>query len=477
MLWFAGQALSWLQVNYWIPSLQALNAERQLQHNAGAATPSRPSTSKPGPSAAESRAAAITSLEPILDSYRRLAKAIARDQSLRSRNRASLEGIAGELEAWKRRTEAALPGRRWAGQAGEEEDESEDDDEDDDGSDDEGGHWLSARRQNKAAAAAPILTAADDILLSSLLKPGIGIVPLAKSKRPRRDLGLSEDIKQTWEYLLERRSELRGQLAQRLTDVLAMSGAEGQGEDEDDERSAQNLLSTDASYARTLQAWLLHLVPQDEKGERPVVDQLLQSLLANDASSAKPQEKKASPALPVLYAFLKRRRERREDVAQLEELLELAERRERERKGEEKGPEEPLLKGFEDMGGNSVAPPPQETGQPPTKENEDLDSLFARMERRQLAFGGPPAPPPPQQQHRVQPVDVDMHVDEGNHDDDAEDEAADACHSPQATALPLGWTLYDEAEWKPTPIGCLAGRVPDFLHLEGPQQHAQSASR
>lgn len=474
MIRFAGQALSWLQVNYWIPSLQALDAERHLQNTSGVATPSRPATSKPGPSAAESRAAAVASLEPILDSYRRLAKAIARDQSLRSRNRATLEEIAGELEAWKRRTEAALPGRRWAGQ--DEDSGSEDDDEDDEGSDEEGGRWHASRRHRSAATAASTLTAADDILLLSLLKPGIGIVPLAKSKRPRRDLALSEDIKQTWEYLFERRPELRGQLAQRLADVLAMAGIAGEGEQDDDEQSVQALLSTDASYARTLQAWLLHLVPPDQESEAPVVDQLLQSLLSNDASLAKPQEKKASPALPVLYAFLERRKKRGEDVTQLEELLELAERRQRDGRAEEMGQEEPLLKGFEDMGSNIVAAPPQEAGHSQRDETEDLDSLFARMERRQLAFGGPVAPAVPPQQQKVPPVDEEMHIDEDTDHEASENQVAAADVRRQTAPLPQGWTLYDEAEWKPTPIGCLAGRVPDFLRLEGPQQHAQHVS-
>ncbi|PWN26976.1 Las1-domain-containing protein [Jaminaea rosea] len=447
-------AVSWLQINYWIPTLQALDLQSQGHAGCDLQQRARHDSERPPIASTSSvvdlasqRASASASLEAILNSYRRLAKAIARDQSLRKRNRASLQDIFRELDAWRQRTDALLPRL----EDPDEDDSGEEDEGDDEDEEQAGRRWSSDAAGNEQINGAQ-LSAADGLLLTSLLKPGVGIVPLAKSKRPKRNLALSEDIKQTWEYLFEAQPKLRGQLVEHIVKALT-DGADAAEEDEEE----PPLLSRDASYARTLQAWLLHLIDAD--GEEDVVRRLMASLLAGRSNA--PAKKSASSTLPAILALLSRRKERGENTAQLENLVALVQRREQDETAAVQAEEEPLLKGFEDMGGSAAAQAvgalqvDDEVG----KESQDLDTLLTLMEQRRLAAFAPPQPPPPRQEGGPE---VDMQVDDSDSEDD---DGAEGIAHASPPALPPGWSLPSKDEWQPTPIGCLAGQVPDFFRL------------
>lgn len=224
-----GACLAWLETNYWAPTLRniALRQEQKARNAATHEIPApeideqnshpQPSMSKPAPSL--TREDCRASLLPILQSYKRLSKQIVRDESLKRKSQTDLNVILRELEGWVERWQKRLEDSRDS-------------------------------------------TTAYDVLLTSLITPGTGFVPLAKAKRtPRGSVQLPEPVRRTWEPLLERLAlldeALKPAVLARIVDMVSRSS-------EKLEKGEQ----LDHSYLRTLTSWALNIFSGQEANTR-----------------------------------------------------------------------------------------------------------------------------------------------------------------------------------------------------------------
>ncbi|EPQ26148.1 uncharacterized protein PFL1_06356 [Pseudozyma flocculosa PF-1] len=267
-------ALEWLHRNFWAPTLFAQQNGRD--ENAAPSTSSEVASTIVQVRAAPSdeqqrkeRSDALEQIRTLVKSYKKLGKAIVRDNSLAGRQRADVVRLFKGIYSWttSRMMVAGAPSKLIASRMGRKRTREEIEDE-------------SAWADDTNGYDAELVRAANKDLIDALLKPG-GIVPLSKAKRVRASaqadaIVLPSELEETWSPLI---AYLRANLGlpfltvlfEELIASLAYSAPEtpesasdgsssrAEGEDEDWRRDAW----IQPTYKKTAEAWLRHLIVVD----------------------------------------------------------------------------------------------------------------------------------------------------------------------------------------------------------------------
>lgn len=442
------------------------------------------------------RVQALVALEPILGAYKRIAKAVSRDESLRGRSSGEMQAVFARMEKWVQTWSAALAAqgrsskRKRRGGAdiasrsstpGYDSDSADDSESDEAGED---GNQLFLSRPSPLQM----------VLLEGLLTPGIGLVPLSRAKRSTSVASLPDEIIKTWMPLLLflAQSEAMNSTSWGATLATAVTALFQR-----DAATMYNLdgphdwIARDTSYRRTVAAWLLWLLQCKEASDRAdgshtdasqLIDSEMQlpelrmavarSLLLSlgRAQAADEDGPDTATALTVVKRIVAAQAsfhggQPGREVTDLIKLANSISARRRQAKEVSKENGE-FLQGFDQLDGAPEGAEDAEKAQSdanramdePHSGSQDLlarmEERFASLTKKQETSDAPMSDGPAARESDViTPTTTKM---------TATSNAADA-YPP----LPHGWSLApladDENEgWKPTPIGCLRGKVPDF---------------
>ncbi|PWN53202.1 Las1-domain-containing protein [Violaceomyces palustris] len=501
-------ALDWLHANFWLPTLFP---QRQMespanQTNGGGATSLtsvlEQAQDLDDPSRVEnvslSKQKALEELGSHLRSYRKLAKTLARDQSQVGRNKALMKRICKDFEGWvQKRMESILGrsleenkitsgmGRKRTREEMEEALQSTnllaDEDEQDmvlGGALGRGvvvggkGELRSTRRKVVRE------------MVSELVRPG-GLIPLSKSKRPRSTAEsflpmLSQELEDIWSPLLVHIGSttafsddffeiLAGELVESIAFTrseasIAVSTLGGLGvvEGEDWRVSAWS----ERSYKDCATSWLLRLVQDDKflaRGKRSspsmrmsVVEMCLSRpcdstiAIVNHLTHL---DRSLAKRLNPLIDFLDSRISLRcEDLLSFQEPILSPVPLPRDGEGEEEEAEGDLIVeggGEEDAEEEREAMEVEDQTLPknPTGFEDAIKEMEQRLEDlREMMTQN-------RTSEEIQPLTQPKESIPSS-------SLSEVNEDPN---LPKGWSLYPENEWKPTPIGCLDGMVPNLL--------------
>ncbi|CAO1633564.1 unnamed protein product [Parajaminaea phylloscopi] len=468
-----GTSLTWLQSHYWAPTLRGIQTRRERRELAAVSAsvastsaqadqplPGRQLRGSPESSRAGDLEGARAGLLPILASYKRLSKETAKDHSLKGRGREQLEAIFRELDDWLARWGAAVHDH--AGKSADE----------------------------------PPSTAAE-VLLSLLLTPGVGFVPLSKLKRPQRGSPqLSGVLQAVWTPLID---HLDSRIPGFAGSLLNAMGAVFAGARTVDTNS--QLIETDDSYARTLQAWMVHLLGSSSGPRaKTIARTLLMAILRPPIDGTLPDERAARTLrlLEDLWPLCASSDfvEAQGDMAQLQRLLDTARRlygpsaRANGKRKQITSAESTSAESEVNASELSVQADSESAGVPHTIKRlrgSPLPSstLLQRMEERYAALlRGSDADEGSQaggDDGALASASESSERDGGSESESDRETDAGTVDVPddeyEDVALPPGWSapklVAPEAEdaattavWAPTPIGCFKGRVPDFLGLD-----------
>lgn len=458
--------------------------------------------------------ASIPTLDLTVKAYKRIAKLVARDESLRGPSRAELQGVYAEVDRWIARRvrevehmqdRLRLESRNDSGGGGRSRgyggDRDEDSDEDVDADDD-------------VTAQAQVLRHVFDYLL----QPG-GLIPLSKSKRAKwaatkatsrkdRDLTststlptLPRELIRTWTPLLIHLTRNWEGVGDALIAALGqvMFGDIAEESESITTTTSSGLFLSDKSYRSTCLAWVGIVVPptasSDVEAEelqsalrqphQSVTNLLRESLITATTTTAATttRGKALLPLIAHLVEVVKQHDGSSDDgggsmmweeMAALVRIRLSRETKQRSRKRDVNGHGHgmngavldgggELLKGFEDMDDGSssrTAMMPASSTNVDADEDDDADAdaavIVGEMQGRyedvlRLLRG----------ESGEQEGDERQEADEEMDTEEADPQGISAL-APKAAAvdtlanvvLPRGWSVPSDAEWTPAPIGC-----------------------
>ncbi|SJX66027.1 uncharacterized protein SRS1_13468 [Sporisorium reilianum f. sp. reilianum] len=456
-----GAALAWLHRHFWVPQLfdgpGALPA-RSAQHGRSqndaqpmdvdrpesSSAVSGPSTSKTAATTEEQqqqetrrkeRRRALQDLRLTLKSYRQLAKQVARDRSLANKSKDDFRRLYKQVAGFVLRIRTLEP--EYAAQLI-----------------DTASSHKTAKDDEMDARGAAVMDP-DDVdectkaalsdLVNQLVQPG-GLIPLGKGKRvsasARGDgIVLPTELASVWTpllgYLRDTFGAIFGQLlAEELVDaVVRETSAEDENDDADSDPSSQAwkpAALASPGYRATAEAWLRHLlaaVPPSTPTANPAALRAPAPLLT-DAELVQLCLPLRSPrSVSVLEFVCERSAEVKARIAPLVSVLRVS--------------------AFVAAYGGMEAFEGQNEGKEEDKSGFEMD---LEVMRKRLGEVEAAAAVVSRAAGEEQGVDQDMAAAGA-----AVDVVADG-----ETNMPTGWSMAP-ADWKPTPFGCLAGKIPNLV--------------
>ncbi|CAO1633646.1 unnamed protein product [Sympodiomycopsis kandeliae] len=432
-----GAALHWLEGVFWRPMLMKLAVEQeyvqrdttsassssdkqwwqnQQQHPSDAANIllSGPSDDTYFRSPAELVQASIPSLDPILKAYKRVAKLIARDESLRGPSRAELTALYSETDAWIASQDQEVQDLLQRQQ-----------------------HTLASQEDQSSSeqsASSKVLYH----LFEHLLQPG-GFIPLSKAKRAKRQSSLPTEVLRTWSplliHLIREWDNVGDTLMKAINDVIL---------------NDNQLFLSDKSYRYTILAWIQYLLT-------PSADDDLHHHLQNTFHSNKALQRLVTQSLyflpstsssskyKIIHAHISNLITHFSDTRQqtkYTQILDLFSSPCTDTGDDEE--EEEMLKGFEDM---DRSPQSQAVQQ----DEEMMREMKRRYDEVVEMLGASVSGDDCQESDDVaeQEQSERMDTQEDNHHRTEEEEEEE-----EEIDLPSGWSRPSQSQWKPAPIGC-----------------------
>ncbi|UZJ51297.1 hypothetical protein CBS101457_000617 [Exobasidium rhododendri] len=392
-------ALQWLQVHFWQPTLSRRTLSRTA--NSLRANVKSDPVSLQYDSSQEIQAEAASQLKLHLGNYRKLAKSIVRDESLRSRSKTALNTAQNQVETCAKRVEATLlQGRETAEQ-------------------EEG--WEAGHDDLTAAV----------FLVDSLLEPG-GIIPLSKKKRAINlptgadaIASVPTELYLTWLPLLNHLSASVDHFADVLQDGLISC-------------ITQPSDDMGRSFLQTVASWLLALFGEDKPFLAIPSLQSRPHILA-DLSEEGYESGNDRPTIQLARRCLATPTATSLAVAR-QLCLKDEQLKERVR---------PLI----DMAESKVAEPHQQIENGNDQEKEEFSSNFEDsildMERKLK---------------ELEDSTVQIRSIQSTQQDTRRQQRAIERHEVQMKVCEQvqGWQVAPD-EWRPSPIGCLNGSVPNLI--------------